>query len=105
MSARLGINGPVSIATVADMVAIGAVDECQVYADFEISDEPGGDGPFCLWILWHSSLAMPTLEFIGPTYRELQAMWAREVEARKIGVSTKRPATRDEAARTRRNAL
>ncbi len=103
--ARHGIEGPVSIATISDMVAIGLVDECHAYVDFEIDDGSESGERFCLWTLWHSALDMPTLEFIGPTYRELQAMRAREVEGRKIATSTKRPKSEKKTMKTRSDVL
>lgn len=105
MRGRGGINGPVSMCTVSEMIAVGLFDECHAYVDFEIDDGDKGGERFCLWTLNHTSLDMPTLEFIGPTYRQLQAIRGREVEKRKIASSTKRPSVQKGAAGPRGRAL
>lgn len=82
------VNGPVSMGTVADLVAVGLVDQCAAYVDFEIKDGDEDGARYCLWTLWRSDIDAPTLEFIGPTYRELKELRAREVERNKIAAST-----------------
>jgi hypothetical protein len=83
------VGGPVSMGTVADLVAVGLVDECAAFVDFDIADGDGDEKRYCLWTLWRSVADAPTLEFIGPTYRELQEIRAREIEKNKLSSSAR----------------
>ena len=98
-------GSPISVRTATELVAVGAFDTCIVYSDFDIKDDEAREEYFCLWRLVCSSNHNSPIEFLSPTYGNLQRLRNEEVEKKKVAGATKKPKGPRKSMRTRTDTL
>jgi len=93
-----GSNGPLSMAEIRKMLLADKFDAANAYVDFEIEDEESATEKACLWHLTGRNI---TVQFISPSYRELQAQRSRDIDRAKVARETRKPKTPPKDLKTR----
>lgn len=93
-----GSDGPLTMADIRKMINAGSFNKAYAYVDFEIKDEESGTEKACLWLLAGREIS---IQFISPSYRELQAQRSRDIDRAKVARETRKPKTPPKDLKTR----
>jgi hypothetical protein len=91
-------DGPLSMADIKKLLVARSFNKAYAYVDFEIEDEESGTEKACLWLLTGKKISV---QFISPSYRELQAQRSRDIDRAKVARETRKPKTPPKDLKTR----
>lgn len=93
-----GHDGPLAMADIKRMLIADKFDTAYAYVDFEIEDEESATAKACLWVLSDRNISV---QFISPSYRELQAQRSRDIDRAKVARETRKPKPQPKDLKTR----
>jgi len=91
-------DGSLSMADIKKLIVARSFNKAYAYVDFEIEDEESGTEKACLWLLTGKKISV---QFISPSYRELQAQRSRDIDRAKVARETRKPKTPPKDLKTR----